>query len=233
MQLSAGARERVAAVHGGGGLSERLRLYDGWAALYEQDVAALEYRAPHLAAASLASAFPAPPAGARLLDVACGTGLVARELHRRGFRCLHGVDGSAGMLERARSTGLYQQLRRCVLGQEPLPAPAEHYDAVTVVGALGEGQVPSAAVPELLRVTKPGEGAGVPPLSPPRRDTRGGRTGMTGASRRFPLPDDQEQPLEPAVQGGAGGRAGGAGGAGSLAEGAGPGGGVLGEGHLG
>ncbi|XP_042647792.1 methyltransferase-like protein 27 isoform X1 [Tyto alba] len=156
MQLSAGARERVAAVHGGGGLSERLRLYDGWAALYEQDVAALEYRAPHLAAASLASAFPAPPAGARLLDVACGTGLVARELHRRGFRCLHGVDGSAGMLERARSTGLYQQLRRCVLGQEPLPAPAEHYDAVTVVGALGEGQVPSAAVPELLRVTKPG-----------------------------------------------------------------------------
>ncbi|XP_010141646.1 PREDICTED: Williams-Beuren syndrome chromosomal region 27 protein, partial [Buceros rhinoceros silvestris] len=31
-----------------------------------------------------------------------------------------------------------------------------HYDAVTVVGALAEGQVPSAAVPELLRVTKPG-----------------------------------------------------------------------------
>ncbi|NXX62996.1 MET27 protein, partial [Scopus umbretta] len=104
------------------------------------------------------------------------------QLHRRGFRCLHGVDGSAGMLERARSTGLYQQLRRCVLGREPLPAPAgngpapagrgdaapqgppgdatrvpaEHYDAVTVVGALGEGQVPSAAVPELLRVTTPG-----------------------------------------------------------------------------
>ncbi|NXW46542.1 MET27 protein, partial [Nyctiprogne leucopyga] len=121
-----------------------------------QDVAALEYRAPRLAAAALAFAFPAPPAGARLLDVACGTGLVARELHRHGFRCLHGVDGSAGMLERARSTGLYRQLQPCVLGQEPLPAPAEHYDAVTVVGALGPGQVPSSAVPELLRVTKPG-----------------------------------------------------------------------------
>nr|XP_021138406.1 Williams-Beuren syndrome chromosomal region 27 protein [Columba livia] len=60
------------------------------------------------------------------------------------------------MLERARSTGLYRELRRCVLGPEPLPAPAEHYDAVTVVGALGEGQVPSSAVTELLRVTKPG-----------------------------------------------------------------------------
>ncbi|XP_064021949.1 methyltransferase-like protein 27 isoform X1 [Pogoniulus pusillus] len=156
MRLALGVRERVAAVHSGSALPERLRLYDGWAEGYEQDVAALEYRAPHLAAASLAFAFPTAPAEARLLDVACGTGLVARELHRRGFRCLHGVDGSAGMLERAQSTGLYQQLWRCVLGQEALPVPSEHYDAVTLVGALGEGQVPTTAVPELLRVTKPG-----------------------------------------------------------------------------
>ncbi|KAM9525539.1 methyltransferase-like protein 27 isoform 2-T2 [Guaruba guarouba] len=131
MVLPAALRERVAAVHGGAGLSERLRLYDGWAACYEQDVAALEYRAPHLAAASLAFAFPAPPAEARLLDVACGTGLVARELHRRGFRCLHGVDGSAGMLERARSTGLYQELWQCILGREPLPAPAGGFLCLT------------------------------------------------------------------------------------------------------
>ncbi|NXR19535.1 MET27 protein, partial [Cinclus mexicanus] len=156
MGLPAAVRDRVAAVRRGSALPERLRLYDGWAARYEQDVAALEYRAPHLAAASLAFAFPAPHAEARLLDVACGTGLVARELHRRGFRCLHGVDGSAGMLERARNTGLYQELRLCVLGRDPLPAPAEHYDAVTLVGALGEGQVPSTVLPELLRVTKPG-----------------------------------------------------------------------------
>lgn len=105
MRLSAGARRRVAAVHGDSPLPERLRFYDGWAAQYEQvpgpggrgrpaplhspapliavspqDVATLEYRAPALAAASLASAFPAPPAEARLLDVACGTGLVAREV---------------------------------------------------------------------------------------------------------------------------------------------------------
>ncbi|NWT03065.1 MET27 protein, partial [Mionectes macconnelli] len=156
MVLPSGVRERVAAVHRGSALPERLRLYDGWATDYDQDVAVLEYRAPHLAAASLAFAFPAAPAEARLLDVACGTGLVARELHRHGFRCLHGVDGSAGMLERARSTGLYQELRQCVLGREPLPGPAEQYDAVTVVGALGEGQVPTTVLPELLRVTKPG-----------------------------------------------------------------------------
>lgn len=38
----------------------------------------------------------------------------------------------------------------------------EHYDAVTVVGALGEGQVPSTVLPELLRVTKPGKGGPFP-----------------------------------------------------------------------
>lgn len=91
MQLAAGVRERVAAVHGGAELPELLRLYDGWAGRYEQDVAALEYRAPYLAAASLAFAFPSPPAEARVLDVACGTGLVAREV-RDGT----GRDGMGG-----------------------------------------------------------------------------------------------------------------------------------------
>uniref|UniRef100_A0A8V5H413 Uncharacterized protein n=1 Tax=Melopsittacus undulatus TaxID=13146 RepID=A0A8V5H413_MELUD len=105
-----------------------------------QDVAALEYRAPHLAAASLAFAFPTPPAEARLLDVACGTGLVARE-----------VPAGTGMgMGRAAMGGNGAASHR-----SPCPPP-QHYDAVTLVGALGEGQVPSAAVPELLRVTKPG-----------------------------------------------------------------------------
>lgn len=36
MGLPAAVRDRVAAVHRGSALPERLRLYDGWAALYEQ-----------------------------------------------------------------------------------------------------------------------------------------------------------------------------------------------------
>ncbi|XP_074045516.1 methyltransferase-like protein 27 isoform X3 [Macrotis lagotis] len=78
------------------------------------------------------------------------------QLQKRGFCNLHGVDGSKSMLELAERRGLYQQLSLCILGPEPLPAPSDHYDAVMIVGALSDGQVPYSAVSELLRVTKPG-----------------------------------------------------------------------------
>ncbi|KAJ7308967.1 hypothetical protein JRQ81_008249 [Phrynocephalus forsythii] len=121
-----------------------------------QDVDDLQYQAPEIAAACLASAFQGPPEDALVLDVACGTGLVAQELHARGFRRFHGLDGSAGMLELAHNKGLYQDLKQCLLGQGPLPAPEDNYDAVVIVGALSVGQVPVEVLPELLRVTKPG-----------------------------------------------------------------------------
>uniref|UniRef100_A0A8C8VKX6 Methyltransferase like 27 n=1 Tax=Pelusios castaneus TaxID=367368 RepID=A0A8C8VKX6_9SAUR len=149
-------QERVSAVHHSSSLSQQICLYDDWAPEYEQDVRVLEYRAPQLAAACLAAAFSALPHEAVVLDVACGTGLVCQELQKWGFCRMHGMDGSMGMLERARRKGLYQELKQCILGQEPLPAPTGHYDAVIIVGALSVGQVPSSVIPELLRVTKPG-----------------------------------------------------------------------------
>lgn len=149
-------RARVGASHGITDLAHKLHFYDQWAPDYDQDVAALQYRAPQLAVDCLTQALPGPPHAALILDVACGTGLVAAELQARGFLQLHGVDGSPGMLEQARARGLYQRLSLCTLGQEPLPSSEGTFDAVLVVGALSDGQVPCSAVPELLRVTKPG-----------------------------------------------------------------------------
>ncbi|XP_048645884.1 methyltransferase-like protein 27 isoform X1 [Marmota marmota marmota] len=88
-----------------------------------EDVAALQYRAPRLAVDCLTQALPGPPHAALILDVACGTGLVAAELQARGFLQLHGVDGSPEMLKQAQACGLYQHLSLCTLGQEPLPSP--------------------------------------------------------------------------------------------------------------
>ncbi|XP_003794297.2 methyltransferase-like protein 27 isoform X2 [Otolemur garnettii] len=149
-------RARVGASHGITDLAPKLHFYDSWAPDYDQDVATLQYRAPRLAVDCLSQAFPGLPHDALILDVACGTGLVAAELQARGFSQLHGVDGSPGMLEQARARSLYQHLSLCTLGQELLPSPEGTFDAVLMVGALSDGQVPCTAIPELLRVTKPG-----------------------------------------------------------------------------
>ncbi|XP_073931837.1 methyltransferase-like protein 27 isoform X4 [Castor canadensis] len=78
------------------------------------------------------------------------------QLQARGFLRLHGVDGSPEMLKQAQARGLYQSLSLCTLGQELLPNSEGTFDAVLIVGALSDGQVPCRAIPELLRVTKPG-----------------------------------------------------------------------------
>ncbi|KAJ6655814.1 hypothetical protein lerEdw1_004867 [Lerista edwardsae] len=129
-------QRRVARVHREADLGRQLHGYNGWAPEYEQvpprrDVAVLQYRAPELAAACLASMFQGPLEDVLVLDVACGTGLVAQELQTRGFRHFHGLDGSQGMLEHARHKGLYQDLKQCVLGQGVLPAPTGGYLCLT------------------------------------------------------------------------------------------------------
>ena len=43
------------------------------------------------------------------------------KLRRNGFCQFVGVDGSEGMLDQARKTGLYQELKQCMLGQDALP----------------------------------------------------------------------------------------------------------------
>ncbi|VTJ56552.1 Hypothetical predicted protein [Marmota monax] len=157
---------RIGASHNINDLDRKLQFYGRWAPDYDQDVAALQYRAPRLAVDCLTQALPGPPHAALILDVACGTGLVAAELQARGFLQLHGVDGSPEMLKQAQACGLYQHLSLCTLGQEPLPSPEGTFDAVLIVGALSDGQVPCSAIPELLRVAKPGEPC-QPPLHSP------------------------------------------------------------------
>ncbi|XP_040908325.1 methyltransferase-like protein 27 isoform X4 [Toxotes jaculatrix] len=135
---------------------EKVNFYNSWAENYDQDVAVLDYRAPSLAANSISSNFRGDREAAVVLDVACGTGLVAKQLKRHGFTQFVGIDGSEAMLDLARESGLYQDVKQSMLGEEPLPVQWGSFDVAVIVGALSVGQVPVGVVRELCKSTKPG-----------------------------------------------------------------------------
>ncbi|XP_029923909.1 methyltransferase-like protein 27 [Myripristis murdjan] len=136
--------------------SNKITFYDNWAENYDQDVAILDFRAPSLAVKSIDSHFAGDREAAVVLDVACGTGQVAKLMKRHGFRHFVGIDGSRGMMELAKKTELYQDLKQCMLGEEPLPVQWGSFDVVMITGALSMGQVPVGVVRELCKATKPG-----------------------------------------------------------------------------
>lgn len=134
----------------------KINFYDSWAKKYDQDMSVLEYRAPAFAAKTLSPHFTGDRENAVVLDIACGTGLVAKQLKCLGFGHFVGVDGSTAMLEEAKNTGLYQDLNLCMLGSQPLPVEQGAFDVVVIVGALSDGQVPVKVARELCMATKPG-----------------------------------------------------------------------------
>ena len=93
---------------------------------------------------------------ARVLDVATGTGLVARELKRRYGCRVVGLDQSEQMLSRARPLvgPVYEQ----VTGGEAerLPFADGAFDALTFTYLLRYVDDPAATMRELARVVRPG-----------------------------------------------------------------------------
>ncbi|XP_033836572.1 methyltransferase-like protein 27 [Periophthalmus magnuspinnatus] len=130
--------------------------YNQWAETYNTDHDMMDYMAPAHTAQTLMKHVRHSPDQSLVLDVACGSGLVAKMLSSLGFRHFVGVDGSAAMLEEARKTTLYQNVLLVLLGTQALPVDAEQFDVVTIVGALYPGFVPVKVVRELCHAAKPG-----------------------------------------------------------------------------
>jgi len=88
-------------------------------------------------------------AGARVLDVGCGTGQVVGRLADAGFDA-HGVDVSEPNLERAR-----KRCRHCQLYDgRHLPFPDGHFTSVGALNVLEHVEHPEEFVAELVRVTE-------------------------------------------------------------------------------
>ncbi|XP_049439799.1 methyltransferase-like protein 27 [Epinephelus fuscoguttatus] len=135
---------------------DQAEFYDKWVENYEKDATLLSYRAPQLAVDFLSENFSGSPEEARVLDVACGSGLVTKLMAERGFRHFMGVDGSKGMLEQAAKTGLYEDLKLALLGPEPLPAPTDTFDVVIVAGGMDAGFIPVSVVRQFCDAATPG-----------------------------------------------------------------------------
>ncbi len=95
-----------------------------------------------------------PADGGHVLDVATGTGLVAAELLRRGFR-VTGLDQSEEMLEVARRR-LGRQAELVLASAESMPFPDACFDHLTVTYLLRYVEDPGATLAELARVVRPG-----------------------------------------------------------------------------
>jgi demethylmenaquinone methyltransferase/2-methoxy-6-polyprenyl-1,4-benzoquinol methylase len=104
---------------------------------------------------AMVDAIAATPAD-RVLDVATGTGLVARALRRRYGCRVVGLDQSEQMLSRARPLvgPVYEQV---VQGEaEQLPFADGEFDALTFTYLLRYVDDPAATMRELARVVRPG-----------------------------------------------------------------------------
>jgi demethylmenaquinone methyltransferase/2-methoxy-6-polyprenyl-1,4-benzoquinol methylase len=117
----------------------------------------------------------APASGARVLDVATGTGMVAAELLRSRADCrVVGLDQSTEMLAGARRRFSGDERVELIEGQaERLPFADDSFDALTFTYLLRYVDDPPATMRELARVVKPGGRVaslefGVPPLAPAR-----------------------------------------------------------------
>ncbi len=101
-----------------------------------------------------------PPLGTRLLDVACGTGIVARvaAARLRDGGTVVGIDMNPAMIEVARSASAGEGLaiEWFVGNAGELPFPDDSFDIVTIQQALQFFPDQPAALRECLRVLAPG-----------------------------------------------------------------------------
>jgi SAM-dependent methyltransferase len=92
---------------------------------------------------------------APILDAGAGTGLVGEWLGIAGYPHVEALDISERMLAKAGEKGAYRALHRAVLG-EPLPFADRSFAAIISAGVFTTGHVGAEALPELMRICRPG-----------------------------------------------------------------------------
>ena len=132
---------------------DAVALYRDWAESYDRDVFGSLGVIGSSRIADLLAEHHADRSAA-VLDLGCGTGVVAAHLHDRGFTTIDGWDISPEMLQVAARRGSYRSLRVVDL-TKPFPAlndhaGAERYAASISAGTFTSGHVDATAVPRIV-----------------------------------------------------------------------------------
>ena len=127
-------------------------IYNDWAGFYEDDlIDKYGYLSPEIASNKFSELLA--DKSVDVIDYGCGTGLVGKAMHERGYSNIDGIDISEGMLAQARQKNVYRQL---YTGDLTMRARFNdnRYDGGLCVGSMGAGHIDASHVPELLRPIK-------------------------------------------------------------------------------
>ncbi|HEX4483547.1 MAG TPA: class I SAM-dependent methyltransferase [Solirubrobacteraceae bacterium] len=158
----------------GNGKRQAVELFSGLPSRYDRLSSWLSFgQDPRWRRALVTALAPSP--GARVLDVATGTGMVAAELVARCPDCsVVGIDQSTQMLGAARARFAGDRRVELLQGEaEALPFADASFDFLTFTYLLRYVEDPAATLRELARVVRPGGRVsslefGVPPWLPAR-----------------------------------------------------------------
>ncbi|MEM9464526.1 MAG: class I SAM-dependent methyltransferase [Actinomycetota bacterium] len=128
--------------------------YARWAATYDEElVGGRGYAMPGRCAAAFAT--HVTDRSLPVIDLGCGTGLLASRLRELGHTAIDGIDYSPEMLAEAEKTGAYRSLWSADLN-EPLAVDDGAYGAVAIMGVFSFGHVHAGALDEFRRILAPG-----------------------------------------------------------------------------
>lgn len=134
----------------------RVKFYDDWCDKYDEDLVIVGNYTGHI---KCVEAFLKLGLDRKvnILDLAAGTGLLGAEVQTHGYDNIDGLDASLGMLGQARKQQIYQDyIVAMVDGLGSIPINDSTYDVVMSSNGFAPGQIYPTAIPEILRVMRPG-----------------------------------------------------------------------------
>ena len=97
------------------------------------------------------------PKDAKILDVGCGTGLIAKLISPKGYNNMYGVDATDKFVVAARETGLYKEAECMYLGNNVLPEKFTNtFDCVIASGVWLKGHIPCSGYDDVYSAMKVG-----------------------------------------------------------------------------